>query len=266
MNRVRHVSWFLLALSLLFNVFFAAGYARARSEGDPGGAVASPANDVGHALGLDSRQRAAYSAMREQFDADAADLGSSVALLQRQFMDELQRAEPDLDRLRELATRNAELERERRLIAGSRMRDFVAMLTPEQRRALAGHLGRASEQERRHRWLLERFDADGDGKLNDDEKAEATTFCERRRTEWRQREADMIARFDGNGDGDLDDPGEREAMKAYWAERRRSGPPGGPRGHRRHGPGDPGEPGGFRGPDSDRGGPGRPGSDPGSGG
>lgn len=58
--------------------------------------------------------------------------------------------------------------------------------------------------------MLKKFDKDGDGKLNDAEKAEMKAAWEARRAE---REKEMLAQFDTDKDGKLSDE-EKAAMKA----------------------------------------------------
>jgi Ca2+-binding EF-hand superfamily protein len=63
---------------------------------------------------------------------------------------------------------------------------------------------------RLHQYLLIRFDANGDGQLDEAEKAAAKAAFEARR-------AEMIERFDANGDGVLDEA-ERETARAAFEE------------------------------------------------
>ena len=61
-------------------------------------------------------------------------------------------------------------------------------------------------------FIMEKFDKDGDGKLCDDERAEARKAMEARR-------AEMIEKFDKDGDGKLN----QEERKAAMASRTQSG-------------------------------------------
>ena len=56
-------------------------------------------------------------------------------------------------------------------------------------------------------FLMKKFDKDGDGELNDEEKAEARKAMEERRKE-------MIEKFDKDGDGKLNDEERKAAMAA----------------------------------------------------
>ena len=74
--------------------------------------------------------------------------------------------------------------------------------------------GRPSREE-----IIKKFDKDGDGKLSDEEKAEARKAMEARRKE-------MIGKFDKDGDGKLNE----EERKAAMAARPRPGEGGKPEG------------------------------------
>ena len=54
-----------------------------------------------------------------------------------------------------------------------------------------------------HEKMLEKFDADGDGKLNESERAEAKKAHEARREEMKARHEAMKEKFDTDGDGKL---------------------------------------------------------------
>lgn len=74
--------------------------------------------------------------------------------------------------------------------------------------------GRPSREE-----VMKKFDKDGDGKLNEDERAEARKAMEARR-------AEMIEKFDKDGDGKLNE----EERKAAMASRTKPGGEGKPEG------------------------------------
>jgi len=68
-------------------------------------------------------------------------------------------------------------------------------------------------------FIMEKFDKDGDGKLSEDERAEARKAMEARR-------AEMIEKFDKDGDGKLNE----EERKAAMASRTKPGGDGKPEG------------------------------------
>jgi Ca2+-binding EF-hand superfamily protein len=90
-----------------------------------------------------------------------------------------------------------------------------ATIGPMLRERMQREGGRGEGRHHRHafkRHVLERFDADGDGTLNETERAAAKAFAE-------QKKAELIERFDADGDGTLTGD-EREAARAYVRERR----------------------------------------------
>ena len=87
-----------------------------------------------------------------------------------------------------------------------------------------------------HKMMLEKFDANKDGQLDDAEKAAAKADFEAKRAEMKAAfEKKMLEKFDANKDGQLDDA-EKAAAKAEFekmrAERGPKGPKCGRRGHR----------------------------------
>jgi len=74
----------------------------------------------------------------------------------------------------------------------------------------------ATPSGKHHEEILKRFDKDGDGKLNDEEKAAAKAAATERRDEMRD---EALARFDANGDGKLDDT-ERAALREAMQKER----------------------------------------------
>ena len=69
------------------------------------------------------------------------------------------------------------------------------------------------ECEARRAKMLEKFDANKDGKLDDAEKAAMKAECEKRKAGMEARKAKMLEKFDTNKDGKLDDA-EKAAAKA----------------------------------------------------
>lgn len=78
--------------------------------------------------------------------------------------------------------------------------------------------------------IVKRFDQDGDGKLDDAERAAAKAAFEAKKGEFQEKRADRVAQFkekrpelfakvDTNGDGSIDES-EREAMKTKILEKR----------------------------------------------
>jgi Ca2+-binding EF-hand superfamily protein len=73
--------------------------------------------------------------------------------------------------------------------------------------------------EGKHKEMIAKFDKDGDGKLNEEERKAAHAAMEK----------EMLAKFDKDGDGKLSDEEKKAAREAMGGHR----PPGGPRGPER---------------------------------
>jgi len=97
---------------------------------------------------------------------------------------------------------------------GGGMADMIARfdadgdgeLNEEERRA-AREAFRAEREERRQQWLLEQYDKDGDGVLSEAEQAQVDADREAREADRARREAEMKQRaldaYDADGDGEL---------------------------------------------------------------
>lgn len=233
----RHLFLFALVMSGLFNVFFVAGYLKARAEAAP-----DVAAEVGRELGLDTQQAALFQHLRESGRADAELYESGITLARRDLVDQLNQPDRDPDRVVEIVEREADLRRQWRLAEASRFADFVESLEPQQRRELQTRMRHAAAKKERHAEMLKRFDADGDGMLNDAERQAAREHMQTRWAEgeqhWRERfgraeDADrrgprragmerrirleLIMRFDADGDGRLDEH-EQAALFAWLEE------------------------------------------------
>jgi hypothetical protein len=216
----RHLSWLLLALSLLFNVFFLAGYFQARSA--PVETAPANAETVAHELNLDEKQAAVLSGCRASLGEEAPVYHNALALVAQEYRRELGSDEPDPTRLAELVEQEAEIHLQWRLAATDRLVQFIGSLRPEQRQHLVEASSRSPRHAARLERMLERFDADGNGVLDDAEAAAATEHLQEKRQEMDGRRQRMMLRFDEDGDGELG-PEEREAMRRHM-KRRRGGP------------------------------------------
>jgi hypothetical protein len=192
------------------------------------------------------------------------------------LIDELNREQPDREKVRFAVTRETELLAERRQAETARFSAFVGLLNPEQCRRLSQRLGGRGPMDGRFgpgprsghggpgiaerpdgpsmggpddprrggpggRPFLERmqrFDANKDAKLDEDERVAARTALEERIRQDRERREEAFNRFDADHDGKLD-RGELEQMNRFmfeqWRDRPRQGgsrppaePPGTP--------------------------------------
>ncbi len=227
---------FGLVLSGLFNVFFVAGYLKARAEAAPDVIAA-----VGSELGLDTTQAALFKQLREIGHADAELYRDSITLVRRELVDQLD-SDHDPQRVAEIVDREADLRRQWRLAEAMRFSDFVASLEPQQRQMLFSRMKHTASKQGRHEALLRRFDTNGDGVLDEQERQDARTHMRARRAE-RERHGrngfggppamdrrgsrpsgmdrrvrhELIKRFDANGNNRLDAQ-EPEALLAWIRE------------------------------------------------
>ncbi|MBT8484208.1 MAG: periplasmic heavy metal sensor [Phycisphaerales bacterium] len=227
----------LLALSLLFNVFFVVGFVRAQRLADA--AQVESASLVGRELDLDQDQEQEFAELRATMHEQRRVAQEALALVHREIMTEMSKGDLDIDRLETLVDREMEIQREIRMAAIEHLRRFADRLTPEQRRMMLSRFaGSGGRHHRRFAEMLKRFDENGDGQLDPDEQAKARAFHEQRRRERGQRGAGpdrdnfgnrrdegrrrFIDAFDEDGDGELNEQ-ERAAREEWIRQRRRGG-------------------------------------------
>ena len=206
---IRSLVWFILALSLLFNAFFVAGAWRVRGETSNGDRVT---NLVAADLDLDEPQAALFAELRKSVEADQESYEEGIALLHQQLITELSRDEPNLQGVRDLVDQEVDLRQQRSRGRSDRFNEFVRMLSPEQCRKLSSRVGHSRRGRARRQQMLQKFDTDRDGQLNDEERAAAEEHIQAHRKDRESRRRDMHERFDADGDGQLDDA-ERAAMR-----------------------------------------------------
>ena len=219
----RHLAWLILALSLLFNVFFVVGFMQARAQLARVESQNGASRLVADELNLDDEQAAVFGRLRSGLREEMADYRQEIALVQAELVAELANENPDLDRVRALVARKSDLHRQRRLAGSQRFQEFLGLLSPEQCRRLSRRMHHGPPGGPRQRHMLKRFDANADGVLDEEERAAAEAFIEGRRQERRRRHAEARQGFDTDGDGRLD-PQEEEAFREWMRERRRSRP------------------------------------------
>ncbi len=71
--------------------------------------------------------------------------------------------------------------------------------------------------------MIKRFDADGDGTLDAQEREAARVFIDARREGREKRRQELMERFDANQDGNLD-PDERAAARDWMRRNKGHGP------------------------------------------
>ena len=130
--------WILLAVSLAFNVFFAAGYVRAKSRMAKRRGFKGWARTIARKLDLDDRQQQELESIVGEFDQ----LRKDRAPQRDAFMAELIKDEPDEKLLEEFMA--GEAAKTRRLAKLALMRKFIGLLTPQQREQFVQSVKRRS--------------------------------------------------------------------------------------------------------------------------
>ena len=222
----QHVLLFALAISLLFNVFVLIGFTQGRAaQKEPKESDDKLVKDVASELKLDDAQAKVFTDLHGDFRRQNGVINESFALVQQDLISEMRKDSPDLDKVRELISKRAELDHERRLANAELYAQFIKVLTPEQRQAMWRRFGMGpGPRGGPGPLILKRFDANHDGKLDEDEMRNAQQHLDARRREvfrhdgpppppnaWRQ--------FDRDGDGQLNDD-ERADMDAARRQRR----------------------------------------------
>ncbi|MEW6356151.1 MAG: Spy/CpxP family protein refolding chaperone [Planctomycetota bacterium] len=171
----------VLLVSLVFNVAFVVGYLVSRSTPETLATAEKVTEVVADDLALDPAQREKFAALYKKSQDDGAKLQEAIRMTRESLTAELSSPSPDPERVRTLQGELPELYRAYREASLKHYKEFMETLTPEQRRQAAERI----EQQEKHHWRrphhppwmqgkpLERFDADGDGQLNEEERAKA---------------------------------------------------------------------------------------------
>jgi len=236
---IRRLPYILLGLSITFNVFFAGGFLEARSASVRLGAT-DGADLVAERLGLSPEQRQAYERLRDEASGDARQAREAIFAARQEFWTMLGDESADPAQLRDLVEFEADQGRQLRVQMLGRCREFMGVLAPPQRAALVEAVLKREAGRPGARPVLGQFDADGDGRLSDAERA---AVRERFRSRWMEAQrgrARLLERFDADGDGRLDPEEWAEAMKALdaWRAGGHPGPGGPPRAGPPSAPGD----------------------------
>lgn len=217
----------LLILSLVFNIFFILGAIRHQQNRDPLHRIQA----VARHLDLEPRQEELLSELRASYRESTSVIQDQIRTARAQIAEVLDKTHNNDDsQIQDLMARVTMLMTERRDIASSCFERFVDLLNPRQKRQLSRQLHRL-ERDRRDSpsRTLRRFDADGDGQLNEQEQQQAEGA---RQFYWNEAAKDrrkLRARFDLDQNGALN-PEEREAMRSWMLDRGIKPPQRGPHG------------------------------------
>lgn len=251
MTRNRNILLFALVLSLLFNFFFIVGVLGgqgARTDDAPDRLT----REVADALQLDESQAQVFAQLQTRLREESAVYDQAIALARQELWAELERDSIDPERIQSCLDQEADLRRQSRLAAGEKLREFMATLSPGQRQRFMQQLRHAPPSARRRQRMLERFDTNRDGRLDQAERAAAHRQLEARHGRFpgrgdrdgawrgprpggpggpggpgrpaRRSERFFLNRFDSNHNGRLD-PEERPALLKWLTEEEEPPPP-----------------------------------------
>ncbi|MCH2138113.1 MAG: periplasmic heavy metal sensor [Phycisphaerales bacterium] len=205
----------LLSLSLLFNACFIAGWIGASNLAAAG--AGAGIDRLAQSLELDDVQRKHLDELHASMRSETAAIQAHVGTLRRQLAQALESDSPDLEHVRTLVADISAEQREAQMIAADHLGSFLDMLDPKQRRTLGRRLGRGGHHHMPPPHVLEPYDADDNGQLDDDELASAMSDIRSRHERIRERQAELAREFDADGDGRLNGE-EREALRAKLLE------------------------------------------------
>ncbi|HOD81489.1 MAG: LTXXQ motif protein [Planctomycetes bacterium ADurb.Bin126] len=199
---MRRLPWVLLGLSIAFNFFFAGGFMHARNSLEQVQEQPEARRDLlAERLDLTPQQQAEFDRIRREASDKVGQVRQAMVEARQELWDRVASSPGEPQTVREVAEFEAEQARQLRLVGAESIRQFMKVLTPEQRNKLtemgrhygpppswprppsAPPYGRSGESWRgsggfqkrmsefHRRRMLDRFDADGDGKLSDQERA-----------------------------------------------------------------------------------------------
>jgi len=216
----------LLALSLLFNLFFAGGYLQARRQLEQTAVPAetSTVSDVREALQLDPTQEALFASLHERIQSVREEARTAMMAARTEVSALLDDPSSSPAQIDEAMERMLNIRRSVREDEMTTLREFLDVLSTEQQNAMMQKLifrDARGERDDRRESRFHRFDRDGDGELSAEERALMRDELRRHHDDFRdrvERHRDMRRRlherFDANGDGVLDDA-EREALTEW---------------------------------------------------
>jgi Spy/CpxP family protein refolding chaperone len=224
-----------LGLSLLFNLAVVVGFmlgvagpegprgmtagASDGPSGGPGegrGGPRGPKPPLGAALDFDraarilelsETQRATLAEIKAERDRIFPAIDEDSQLLEHDLREELEAEQADSAVVRQILERQAQLSRDRRMAQADLFERFQQMLTPEQRHRLHDALTKRPPHPQRPPEVIARFDRDGDGRLNPEERAAADQELRNRRALHGPRGGRLEGRPEGAGDAPADRPG-----------------------------------------------------------
>ena len=176
---MRALTAILLLISAVFNVAFVAGYLISRRRPEALTTMEKVTDVVATDLDLDKKQRETFLSLYKKSKGESAKLREAIRMTRDSLMAEMGNPSPDQERIQTLQSELHDLHSAYREASLKHYQEFMDTLTPKQRKHVTE---RVERHEKRHRrgtfhppWMrgkpLERFDADGDGELDEKESA-----------------------------------------------------------------------------------------------
>ena len=169
---MRKLPWILLALSILFNFTFTTGFMQARSRSETARQPRGASDLMAERLDLTGAQREELGRLRQDYEGSLEELRQAVILARQELWSAYSRPS-ETDAIRSAESNLFELYRDFRQTRLTQFGHFMKLLNPDQRRHFMGMMRHQEFRGPVGRHLLGRFDANGDGVLDESERAKA---------------------------------------------------------------------------------------------
>ncbi len=217
----QNLYWIVCATSMVFNATFGLGYLSASREATTLNDPEVVTDRIDAMLDLDLEQSRLYRDMHDEIRQQREELKSAIQLTEQSILDEHAKANADAQRLAQLQDESEVLRTAYHRTASDRMQRFMEALRPEQRRTMADRIGQRMNWQRGGTQPMQRFDRNGDGQLDLQERQDAHESMRERvrdfmqmrqranRTDkapeenFQQMRQRLMDRFDLDGDGQL---------------------------------------------------------------
>jgi len=209
----RRLPFYLLMLSITFNVFFAGGFLQAQYAG-PKPETREPVSMVADRLGLSEEQKQNFARLREDMATRVRQTREATAAARQELWSHLSSGTAEPHKIRDLMEFEADQNRQLRLQMLDHVRQFMQTLTPDQRAALLKAFQNRGFAVPSGQRPGDRPDATGAGKAADPQRAAVRDRFQGRWNEWQHSRQHMLERFDTDGDGKLSEQERAEAMKS----------------------------------------------------
>jgi len=210
---IRKLPLYLLTLSITFNVFFAGGFLQAQYAA-PKSEARGTVSLVADRLGLSEEQKQAFARLREDMAARGRQTREATAAARQELWSHMSTGAAEPRKVRDLMEFEADQNRQLRLQMLDHVRQFMQMLTPDQRAAVLKAFQKRGFAVPGGQRPFDRPEATSGGKAGDPQHATMRDRFQSRWSEWQHSRQRLLERFDTDGDGKLGDQERAEAMKA----------------------------------------------------